>query len=153
MRLRFVAIGIVVCLGLLFISPLFGQGDVKSQLSSIEKDLWTAWKNADPGPFEQYCSDDMVGVGVEGIHAGKQQAIEAITNQPCQVRSFSLSDFQVHEVSDDTVLLTYKANQDATCGGMKVPADVAASSLYVKKGGKWLAFFHQESPLMQGAGM
>lgn len=43
--------------------------------------------------------------------------------------------------------MTYKAKQDTTCGGNKVPAEVVASSVYVNKGGKWLAASHQESPV------
>lgn len=151
MRIRFLTGGIVVCLSFLGLSALQAQDDVKSELTSIEKGLWSAWKNGDPAPFETHLAEDTVGVGVQGVSTGKQKAIQAVTASPCQVGDFSLSDWQIHKLSGDVVLLTYSAKQDATCGGVKVPSDVVASSIYVRRGGKWLAAFHQESPLMQGA--
>jgi hypothetical protein len=43
------------------------------------------------------------------------------------------------------VLMTYKANQDGTCGGTKIPSKVIASSIWQKQGGKWVSPFHQET--------
>ena len=49
-------------------------------------------------------------------------------------------------VGVDAVILTYKADQDVTCGGQKMPSTVYASSIWKKQGGKWWAAFHQETP-------
>jgi hypothetical protein len=147
MKTRLVAIGVVVCLSLIYGGLLFAQ-DTKSDVTSIEKSLWEAWKNKQAGPFEQNLTDNSVGVGPMGVQAGKEQMIKELTSNPCDVRSYSLSDWQVHELSPDTVLVTYKAKQDATCQGNKVPAEVVASSVYVKKDGKWMAASHFEAPSM-----
>ena len=73
--------------------------------------------------------------------------IKALTQQSCDVRSFTFSNLQVHEVSADTVILTYQAKQDATCDGHKLPETVFVSSVYVNKGGKWLSASYHETPV------
>jgi uncharacterized protein (TIGR02246 family) len=148
MRSSFLASGLVLSVCLAFSSPLFGQEDAKSAVTSIEKSLWEAWKNKDTAAFQQHLTDNSVSVSPHGISSGREQMIKEMTEQPCDVRDFSFSDWQVHEISTDTLIVTYKAKQDATCGGTKLPAEVAASSVYVRKDGKWLAASHQETPLM-----
>jgi hypothetical protein len=63
----------------------------------------------------------------------------------CAVASFSLSDFAYMWLDKDTVLMTYKANQDGTCGGKKIAPKVIASSIWQRQGGKWVSPFHQET--------
>jgi len=46
------------------------------------------------------------------------------------------------------VLLTYKASQDATCGGTKIPPTILVTSTYVRKDGAWKASSYHESALM-----
>ncbi len=46
-----------------------------------------------------------------------------------------------------TAILTYKAMQDGTCDGKTLHASVWATSIYVKRGGKWVSNFHQETPV------
>jgi hypothetical protein len=48
-------------------------------------------------------------------------------------------------LAKDTALMTYKATQDAVCNGKKSPPVQWASSLYVKRGGKWVNAFYQTS--------
>jgi uncharacterized protein (TIGR02246 family) len=153
MNARLLASVVLACLFLVFGSPVFAQEDVKSTVTSIEKNLWDAWKNNDTAVFQQHLADEAVGVGPQGVLAGKDQLIRQMTDKPCDVRDFSFSDWEVHQISDDTVLVTYKAKQDATCDGTQIPAEVVASSVYVKRDGKWLAASHQETPLMDPSTM
>jgi hypothetical protein len=152
MKTRFLAIAALVCLSPLFNPLLFGQ-DVKSTVTSIEKSLWEAWKTHQIKPFEQFLTADTVNVTSQGLTAGKEAVIKDMTANPCEVRNYSLSDWQFHEVSSDTVILTYKAKQDATCRGSKVPAEVLATAVYVKKNGKWMAASYQETPMMNASTM
>ncbi len=149
MNTRLLGSVLVLCLSLAFTGGLFAQDDVKSTVTSIEKKLWEAWKNNEKTAFEEHLADNTVSINPQGVSAGKEAAIRDMTATPCEVRGFSFSDWQVHQLSSETVLVTYKAKQDATCGGHKVPTDVVASSIYVKKDGKWLAASHQETPLME----
>jgi uncharacterized protein (TIGR02246 family) len=121
------------------------NSDAEQKLTSTEKQLWEAWKNKDGEPFKQSLTDDSVMIDQTGIVQGKDKAIDNLTKTPCEVKSYSLGDIRVSWVDKDTALLTYKAESDATCGGQKVPSPVYASSIWVKKDGKWLTPFHQET--------
>jgi hypothetical protein len=45
------------------------------------------------------------------------------------------------------VLVTYRAEQDTVCGTARVPSPVWATSLYVKRAGKWLNVLYQHAPV------
>ena len=143
---------VVVAVGLLMFGTLgFSQAakgknaDVEQKLTVAEKQLWEAWKNKDMGPFKQHLTDDTVMVDPGGITQGKDKAVDFMTKNPCDVKSYSLGDMKVDWIDKDTALVTYKAQSDATCGGQKTPESVYAASLWVKKNGKWLGAFHQET--------
>ena len=123
------------------------NSDVEQKLTSQEKQLWEAWKNKDMSPFKQNLTDDTVMVDPTGIVQGKDKAVDSLTKAPCDVKSYSLGDIKVDWIDRDAALLTYKADSDATCGGQKTPPSVYAASLWVKKNGKWLGAFHQETPV------
>ena len=44
-------------------------------------------------------------------------------------------------------LLTYKADQYATCNGEKVPVHMNGSSVYILKSGHWQAIYRAQVPL------
>jgi len=52
-------------------------------------------------------------------------------------------------LSKDVALLTYRYAHDAVCGGNPEASPLWASTVYVKRGGKWLIAFHQEIPAAQ----
>ena len=121
------------------------ENTLQTTLADRETKLWEAWKNHQAAPFQEAMSEDSILVGGTGVDA-KAQAISEITGPECTITDYALSDFKVTMFDKDAAMLTYKATQHGTCGGMTVPATVVASSLWVKRGGKWYAVFHQESP-------
>ncbi|HWC18066.1 MAG TPA: nuclear transport factor 2 family protein [Terriglobales bacterium] len=121
------------------------NSDVEQKLTGMEKHLYEAWKNHDMEPFKQYLTDDVVIVGQDGIMQARDKVVDAMTKNPCDVKSYSLNDPKVNWINRYTALLTYKIDVDATCGGQKAPSGYA-SSLWVRKSEKWLTVFHQASP-------
>src|SRR5438270_6425393 len=118
-----------------------------ADLMAKEKALWEAWGKKDGKTFEESMSPDTVGGdAMNGISIGRDEAVKQVTTHNCEVKSYSLSDEKVTSIDKDAAILTYKADQDVTCGGQKVPATVYASSIWKKQGGKWWAAFHQETP-------
>jgi hypothetical protein len=125
--------------------PPMSKAQVRGRLIATEKKLWEAWKNKDAKPFKATLSADSVMIGDSGV-SGKNEAIKDITTAPCDVKSFELTDFKVTFLNAGTALLTYKGAAQGTCGGAAIPA-AWASSLYVNRGGRWLAASHQETPV------
>jgi len=123
--------------------PAMSKAQIQRNLVAMEKKLWEAWKNKDPKPFRATVTNDSVGNGEMGPQ-NKTALVKAISENPCEVKSYTLSDWKMTMVDSDAALLTYKGTVDGTCAGQAIPT-VWSSSLYVRRGGKWMAFFHQES--------
>jgi len=118
----------------------------KEALIALEKQAWEAWKTRDGKFFQGLLSEESIGVGDSGV-SKKATIVKDIASSDCDVRSYSLDIYELVMLDPNTAILTYKADQDATCKGKAVPAKVWASSVYVKRGGKWLSAFHQETPV------
>ena len=127
-----------------------GAGDVKQTLIDLEKGAWEAWKKKDGNYFETFLTDDTVQVNAAGV-ARKAQIVKGIGSSDCEVRGYTTDGFDLVMLNPDTALLTFSATQDATCGGAAEPSPVWASTVFVRRGGKWLAAFHQETPAQRPA--
>ena len=125
--------------------PAMSKAQIRSHIIATEKKLWEAWKNKDAKPFKANLSADSVMIGDSGV-AGKNDAIKDLTNAPCEVKSYTLSDFKATFLSAGTVLLTYKGATEGTCAGAAIPT-AWSSSVYVNRGGRWLVASHQETPV------
>jgi hypothetical protein len=124
------------------------NNSVEAPIIALEKQAWEAWKKSNGVCFQSYLTDDAVGVRETGI-VDKSQIVKAFSSGGCEVKSFSLDNFKLVMLEKKTVILIYKAMQDVTCNGKTMPAAVRASTVFVKRGGKWLAAFHQEIPAAQ----
>jgi Domain of unknown function (DUF4440) len=125
--------------------PAMSKAQIRGRIIATEKKLWEAWKNKDAKPFKANLAADSVMIGERGV-AGKADIVKEMASMPCEVKSFELSDFKATFLNSGTVLLTYKGVADGTCAGTALPA-VWASSVYVNRGGRWLAASHQETPV------
>jgi hypothetical protein len=50
-------------------------------------------------------------------------------------------------LTEGAYLLTYKAEQYATCNGERAPIHMNGSSIYILKAGHWQAVYRAEVPL------
>lgn len=123
--------------------PRMSKAQLMKKLSANETALWNAWKNKDPKPFQTWLAPNGVMVGESGV-ATKKDIVGMMAQMPCEVKSFTLSDWKLTMVNLDSGFLTYKGVADGTCAGKPIPP-VWASSLWVNRGGKWQAFSHQET--------
>jgi hypothetical protein len=124
--------------------PAMSKAQSQRTIIATEKKLWEAWKNKDVKPFKANLSADSIMIGDMGV-ANKTTAVKDLESMACEVKTYELSDIKVTFLNSSAALITYKATQDATCGGQPAPAAVWASSAYVMRGGKWLAASHQET--------
>lgn len=144
----------VVVVGMLVLVavPVVAQDDVAGALMTIEKSLWQGWADADGAPFEAHMTDGAIGITPGGMTVGKAAHVAETSEGGCEVRSWELSSPAVHALTDDVVILTYEAVQDATCDGHDISGKLIVSSVYVNQGGEWKAASYQETPDMTGMG-
>jgi hypothetical protein len=62
-----------------------------------------------------------------------------------KVASWDLTEPRTHWVDANTAVLTYKWVGKGTYQGQPMPSPVWCSTVWAKRGGKWMAIFHQET--------
>jgi hypothetical protein len=121
----------------------------EASIRELEARSWVAWKGHDAAFFEQFLAEDHVEVHAHGI-VGKAAVLAGVRSPVCVVQSYSLGALALTRVSADAVLVTYRAEQDTSCGGAKVPSPVWATSLYAKRAGRWVNVLYQHTPVAPG---
>ena len=134
----------LVLFGTLYLGTTWAQEDLETEITEIEKSLWEGWKNQNGKVCEEHCAENMIQVGRHGISIGKIKILESMSSG-CDVKSYSLSDLKVHRFTNDTVIVSYKASQDAVCSGNILPPVVYVATTYVKQGDKWMWACYQET--------
>ena len=62
-----------------------------------------------------------------------------------KIESSKTSDMKVVPIDANAALVVYTLEQKGTMGGQPFPSKVYASTVWVRKDGKWWALYHQES--------
>jgi len=136
----------VFALGLTCISIAWAA-DVQSELMAKEEMLWTAWGRQDAESFKSNLTQDAVQIGSSGSYTGLDSILKAMSAQSCEMRNFDAKNVTSRELSPDVVVLNYTYTQEGTCNGRTLPAHLSATSIYVRKDGKWKSAHYHESPL------
>ena len=122
--------------------------NIQQQLVRIESGFFEAWKTKDQAYFREHMSENSVFWGEYGTFSREQVLAEQLASaKTCTVDGYGLSDFGALPLAAGVYLLTYKAEQYATCDGEKVPVHMNGSSVYVLKAGRWQAIYRAEVPL------
>ncbi len=134
-------------------SVAFGQtkmskdSKVETQIIALEKQGWEAWKNKNAAWFQTNLAEDALQVNGGGV-LNKSQIVK-ITGTDCEIKSFSLDNFKFLMLDKNSALITFTGMQDGVCSGKTIPAKVHSTSVYVKRGGKWLNALYTETPAVQ----
>ena len=124
--------------------PKMSKAALLRKLSASETKLWEAWKNHDLKPFNAMLTADGIMVSDQGT-ANKTETLKGLES-PCDIKSYGLSDWKLTMINSGAAFLTYKATQNASCGGTTLPPAVWAGSVWVSRGGRWVNLSHQETP-------
>ena len=139
----------IIALALLTLVFTFALGQTKrnnsveAQIVALEKSAFEAWKNKDKAFFEEHMSEAGQYLDLNGV-GGKAQYVKAIIDNNCTVSRYSLDNTKVTMLSKDVALLTYRYAHNVVCEGQPEASPLWATTVYVKRGGKWLIAFHQE---------
>jgi len=121
--------------------------EAADKLIALEKGMWDAWAKGDDAVFEKYMHGNTISLTSGEMVSGKANVIKSYNEAACEVRSYLLEDVKAHNINENTVILTYKAQQDATCAGEKLDPKLLATSVWVRDGGQWLMASYQETPV------
>jgi hypothetical protein len=124
------------------------SSNVQQELVRIETGFFEAWKTKDQAYFREHMPENGIFWGENGTLSRDQQlADQQDSAKACTVEGYGLSDFGALPLGTGAYLLTYKAEQYATCNRIPVPIHVNGSSIYILKAGHWQAIYRAEVPL------
>jgi ketosteroid isomerase-like protein len=84
------------------------------------------------------------GWSVNGDGFMKASALGGVLDQ-FVIKDYIITEEKVSWIDANTAVVAYKWSGSGTYGGQPLPSTVYASTVWTKKGDKWLAVFHQES--------
>ena len=139
---------IVICIAT---TVVFGQTNmpddknIESQIISLEKAGWEAWKNNNAEWFQSNTTEEFLSINSSGV-SDKEQVVNS-TPTACDVKNVSIDNFKFVMLSENAVVLTYIAIQDGVCGEKKLAEKIRVAVNYVKRNGKWLEALYMETPM------
>lgn len=122
------------------VSPTAKTADVTVPADPIEREkaVWDALKRRDYDTFASFLDSAQVEVEPAGVYdkAGTLNLVRMFDASKAEI-----SDFKAVKFDDDAALVTYVV----TIPGAK-PQRERASTIWVNRGGKWSALYHQGTP-------
>ena len=128
--------------GALFCSITSALAQASVDWMSREMGMWQAVKDKRIDAFSAGLDSSFVGVYAEGLH---NRDTEISQVRPANLREFHLSDFTVHRLGPQVVLLTYKVVVNAESGGKDLSGTYWVASVWQTRGQHWRTVMHTES--------
>lgn len=115
-------------------------------LAKLEKDSWEAMKRQDAKFFQSFMADDFAGVFADGQAVTKRDFVEMLGEY--KLVRYEMGEAKLLPVGPDAAFVLYPVKYEGTFKGQKVKvAGAQASSLYVRRNGKWVELFYQETEI------
>jgi hypothetical protein len=117
----------------------FSPATLSSDVEANEKAVWAAFAAKQWDTFGSYLATDFVEVETDGVYdrAGSIKGVQGF-----DFSKAALSGWKTVKIDDESGLVTYTQKSP----GMK-PDTYYHSSVWSMRGGKWLAVFHQGTPM------
>lgn len=112
-----------------------------------ERQTWDAIRRKDSAAFAAALADEFIDVTPVGIK-NKAQTMDYV--KTFDFTDVTLSDFKTIKLGKSAAVVTYTARVRGSIGGRPIPENelaTRASTAKVWRGGKWLAVYHQGSPI------
>jgi len=119
-------------------SPMAKPAETTDDVAANEKLVWEALKSRNYDAFGSYLADNSMEIEPDGVFdkAGSLKGVQGF-----DASKATLSDWKTVKFDDDASVVTYKV----TIPGDK-PDTGYHSTIWVKRDGKWHAFFHMGTP-------
>jgi hypothetical protein len=127
-------------------APAMDKAAIEKALIANEMKVNDAVVKGDLAAFKAVVADDAWSID-EGMGMSPVSEFEKMLKPGvAKVTGIKLDEFKVVWVDADTAILTYTWTGKGTMMDQPVKSPTFAASVYAKRGGKWVAVFHQETP-------
>lgn len=118
---------------------------VEEELVSKEKRTWELYKNRDVKALAELTSEDFYDIYPAGEVVDKKRYLQDVLE--IEVKDYSLSDFKVIMLNEAAAVVVYKAKTRALVKGRELKSEVAVTSGWARRDGRWLNVFYRENVL------
>jgi ketosteroid isomerase-like protein len=115
---------------------------LRDQIAAQERAGMDALKTGDLAAFAASIAEEAVFVDDHGP-ATKAEVVQHTAG--FRLREYTMTDVRFVPLSADSGLIAYTSAESGTSHGKEFSAKVHVSSVWAKRGGKWLCLFSQET--------
>jgi hypothetical protein len=129
-------------------SPNASTNAIEQSLIAKERSSWELAIKGDAASYKAFHAPDFFTVSGKGF---TNRALSEASAMDANVHfaQCDLSGFDTHFVADNAVLITYRVKASGLDHGKAFQLNSYASSLWMKRDGKWLNVFYQATPATQ----
>lgn len=137
---------VFLALALLLGAAAAQDDSVLKEVKGLQDKLNEAFKASDVARIKPLVTDDHIGVtSFYDKPLSFAEQIQAVGEST--VTEYSAGRMTLTRLGEDVVQITYHATLTGTYRGKPMPSRVFVSALWVKRAGRWLEHFYQETPL------
>jgi RNA polymerase sigma factor (sigma-70 family) len=119
--------------------------DLRETLLALEKRSWEALKRQDATALGKLAAKEFVAVLSDGSRLTGEEFLKQVPH--FRVKDYALNDVRLTRLGPDAALLTYRVRSATEVLGETKRETSQACSIWVRRDGKWLSAFYQETPL------
>jgi hypothetical protein len=117
---------------------------LRAELTALEKGSWEASLKDDKQFFMTYLAPESKFFLADGSVIGRDQVIKNLDD--FHLTKYTMGKTSLLRVNEDAAMIMYTASYEGVHKGKQESyPEVESSSLYVRRGGKWLEIFYQET--------
>jgi hypothetical protein len=122
-----------------------GVAVLREQLMALEKESWEYLRNRDRVAMRRFLPDDAVLI-FGGLRYSKPEYLDRMSNYRLDRYEIEPT-YGMRMIGPDAAVLVYRVTSRAAVRFDRTTTDkVLATSLYVRRNGKWWAVLYQETP-------
>ena len=118
---------------------------VEETLIANEKRTWALYQKKDVKGLAELTAEDYYDIYPAGEAVDKKRYLADVLET--EVKDYALSDFKVIMLNDAAAIVVYKAKVHGAVKEREVRSEVAVTSGWAKRGGRWLNVFYRENAL------
>jgi hypothetical protein len=125
--------------------PAKPGASVEEELITKERRTWELYKSRDVKALAELTSEDFYDIYPSGEVVDKKRYLQDVLE--IEVKDYALSDFKVIMLNEGAAVVVYKAKVQGVVKGKELKSEVAVTSGWARRGGRWLNVFYRESVL------
>ena len=119
-----------------------GGNTLREEIVAQERAELDSLKAGDMAAFANFLADDAVFLDAAGA-AGKAEVMKNTAG--FRLREYTMTDVRFVALATDSGLIAYRMAETGTSHGKEFAAKVYVSALWLKRDGRWLCVFSQET--------